>query len=422
MSFDIDPRVAPLAISPTLAAKERAIELAQAGRRVFRLGLGQSPFPVPSPVVAALRAAADERDYLPPGGLRILRESIADFHHRRHGLTFAADDVVVGPGSKELMFLLQLCFAGDILIPTPSWVTYRPQAILAGRTLVGLPGGGREDLMLSPDTLASVCARNPNRPRLLFINSPSNPTGLVYTEAELEALARVCRANGVIVLADDIYGDLGFAEPHISLASFYPEGTIVSSGLSKWCGAGGWRLGTFAFPDKLRPLRRALEAVASETYSSTSAPIQHAALVAFRPNVEIAAYVADARRILHGALHWAVATLAAARIDVPVPQGGFYLFPSFARLREPLARLGVTTDVALAERLLEDLGIVSLPGSAFGCAPHQLYLRLALVDFDGANAIANSSDVIDEAFVMRHMRPIYDAITSLADLARTWER
>src|SRR5690606_31433852 len=145
-----------LAISPTLAARQRSGALAAAGRRVFRLGLGQSPFPVPAPVVLALRASATERDYLPPGGLPDLRAAVADFHRRRHGHAFAAENVLIGPGSKELMFLLQLCFDGDILIPTPSWLSYRPQAHLAGSALVAVPGGGRHGLMVDPDVLAQI--------------------------------------------------------------------------------------------------------------------------------------------------------------------------------------------------------------------------------------------------------------------------
>ncbi|MBE7449961.1 MAG: aminotransferase class I/II-fold pyridoxal phosphate-dependent enzyme [Kofleriaceae bacterium] len=405
----LDPRVAELPISPTLAAKLRAGELAAQGQRVHRLGLGQSPFPVPSPVVHALRAAASERDYLPPGGLPTLRVAVADFFRRRHGITFAAEDVVVGPGSKELMFLLQLCFDGDILIPTPSWVSYQPQAILAGRRLVALPGGGRHRLMVDPDTLAQLCQAD-DRPRMIFLNSPSNPTGLACSHDEIAALAQVCRRHGVVVLSDEIYADLDFSGRHASMARAYPEGTIVASGLSKWCGAGGWRLGTVALPEPLRPLRRALEAVASETYSSTSAPIQHAAVTAFRPSHEIETYLADARRILALLMRWTAGELAAAGLDVPEPEGGFYLFPGFGPLRAALARRGVEDDVRLTEALLDATGVMAVPGSAFGMDPRALRLRLALVDFDGAAAMAAvSTRPLDLQFLEDVLTPMWDA-------------
>ncbi|MBK9033673.1 MAG: aminotransferase class I/II-fold pyridoxal phosphate-dependent enzyme [Myxococcales bacterium] len=412
--IDLDPRVDGLVVSPTLAARVRANELAQAGRRVYRFGLGQSPFPVPAPVVAALRAAAGEKDYLPPGGLPALQAAVVDYHRRRHGLTFAADDVVIGPGSKELLFLLQLAFAGDVMVPTPSWVSYVPQARLAGRVVVRVPGGGRHGLMVDPDELDRLCRTGPGRPRLLVINSPSNPTGLAYTGDELERLAAVCRAHAVVVVSDEIYGELTVVGEHRSLARAYPEGTIVASGLSKWCGAGGWRLGTMAFPPTLIALRRAMIAIASETYSSTSAPIQHAAVVAFRPNGEVEAYLAEVRRLLAALLLWSGTELMGAGLDVPEAAGGFYLFPSFAELRPQLARLGIHDDVALVDRLLTRTGVMALPGSAFGMAPGDLRLRLALVDFDGARALtAAAREVIGRGFLERYLTPTWEAVTAI---------
>lgn len=413
--LSLDPRVAAMPVSPTLAARMRSGELATAGRRVYRLGLGQSPFPVPAPLVAALRAAATEKDYLAPTGLSALRHAVAEHHRRRHDLAFAAEDIVIGPGSKELMFLLQLCFDGDILVPTPSWVSYVPQARLAGRTVVRVPGGGRHGLMIDPGALRALCARARPGPRLLFLNSPSNPTGLAFTEAELAELAAVCREHELVVLSDEIYGELTYSGHHRSIASVYPEGTIVASGLSKWCGAGGWRLGTLALPAQLQPLRRALEAVASETYSSTSAPIQHAAVTAFRSNAEIEGYLATSRRILSVALFGAATQLAAAGLEVPAPVAGFYLFPSFAPLRRALALHGIEDDAALAERLLTRTGVVAVPGRAFGVDPTALRLRLALVDFDGARALgAAATEVVDLRFLQRYLTPVWDAIGAVA--------
>ncbi len=413
----IDERVLGLPVSPTLASRGRSGELVAAGRRVYRLGLGQSPFPVPDTVVAALRAAAAEKDYLPPAGLPELRAAVADHHRRRHGLALSAENVVVGPGSKELMFLLQLCFDGDILLPTPSWVSYVPQARLAGRNAVPLPGGGRHGLELTPDALARACASG-DRPRLLFLNSPSNPTGLAIEADAIAALAEVCRQHGVVVLSDEIYGELRFDGRHVSFARAYPEGTIVASGLSKWCGAGGWRLGTLALPPTLQPLRRALEAVASETYSTTSAPIQRAAIAAFRPSAEIEGYLLDARRVLHFVMTWAHGELERAGLDVPLPAGAFYLFPGFEPLRGALAKRGVHDDVALCELLLTQTGVFALPGSAFGMPRESLWTRLALVDFDGARALTVARDgVLDASFLRTQVAPLWEAIGAIATFA-----
>jgi aspartate aminotransferase len=117
-------RVRGLKNSPTIAINERSDELHRQGRRVFKLGLGQSPFPVPPPVVQALRDHADCKDYLPVRGLPALREAVAGYHRRTHGTRCTSDDVLVGPGSKELMFLLQIVYYGDLIVPTPAWVSY----------------------------------------------------------------------------------------------------------------------------------------------------------------------------------------------------------------------------------------------------------------------------------------------------------
>jgi aspartate aminotransferase len=119
--------------SATLAIYERIAQLTQEGRRIYRLGLGQSPFPVPDSVVDTLKANARQKGYLPVKGLPELRDAVAEYHHRGHGVRRTGADVLIGPGSKELMFLLQLTYYGDLVIPTASWVSYAPQARIVGR-------------------------------------------------------------------------------------------------------------------------------------------------------------------------------------------------------------------------------------------------------------------------------------------------
>ncbi len=125
---NLNLRVRGLGKSPTVAINEHSDRLRAEGREVFKLGLGQSPFPVPRVVVEALRDNAHQKDYLAVQGLLPLREAVASYHQRKHGVNVGAEDVLIGPGSKELMFILQLVYYGDLVIPTPSWVSYAPQA------------------------------------------------------------------------------------------------------------------------------------------------------------------------------------------------------------------------------------------------------------------------------------------------------
>ena len=420
-SVQLNLNVRGMPASATVAINERSNELIRAGRTIYKLGLGQSPFPVAAPVVEALRTHAGEKDYLPVRGLRALRDAVADYHRRRQDIERSGDDVLIGPGSKELMFLLQLVYYGDLVIPTPAWVSYAPQARILGRQVRMVQTYRENSWQLQPERLEALCAEDPERPRILILNYPSNPTGRSFDVGELERLAEVAERNGVVLLSDEIYGELHHRGEHVSIARFYPEGTIISSGLSKWCGAGGWRLGTFLFPPGMRWLLDAMAAAASETYTSTSAPIQHAAVTAFAGGPEIERYLADSRRVLAGLGEWIAAQLRGAGVHCPSPAGGFYLFPDFTELGPSLAARGIHDSPTLCRRLLDETGVAILPGSEFGRPPTELTARLAYVNFDGEAALAAvrqrpASEALDEAFLRQICGPTLAAI----DRVRSW--
>jgi aspartate/methionine/tyrosine aminotransferase len=267
--------------------------------------------------------------------------------------------------------------------------------------------------------LDELWTRDGARPRILVLNYPSNPTGTTCSRDRLGELAAVCRRHGVIVLSDEIYGELQFDGSHRSIAALYEEGAIVSTGLSKWCGAGGWRLGVLSFPARLRRLSDALTAAASETYSTTSAPIQYAAVEAFAGSAELDAYLADVRRVLGLLMPWCAAQLRWAGLRVAEPRGAFYLFPSFEPLRRELLNHGIRTDRELAARLLMDAGISCLPGVEFGVSPDSLFVRLALVDFDGAVALSEAArNPLDETFLHEHLGRVARAIGALCAWCR----
>lgn len=406
--------------SATLAINERCAELREAGREVYRLGLGQSPFPVPESVVAALQANAHQKDYLPVKGLPRLRQAIVDYYERTEGLKYSADNILVGPGTKELMFIVQLVYYGDLVIPTPSWVSYAPQAHIIGRHLRWIPTQPRNGLAVTPEALKELCRQDPERPRLLILNYPGNPTGSAYEVDQLEAIAKVARRYRVLLLSDEIYGGLHFEGEHVSIARFYPEGTIISNGLSKWCGAGGWRLGAFVFPQSLEWLLKSMAAVASETFTATSAPVQFAAVRAFEGGPDIEQYLRDCRRILKALAWFSWQRLQDAGAQVIEPKGAFYLFPNFDPLRERLAERGIDSGETLCRRALEQTGVAMLPGTVFGRPPQELSARIALVDFDGERALAAIRDLdeeqpVDVDFLRAHCAQVVTAVERLCD-------
>ena len=402
--------------SATVAINDQCRALRAAGRTIYRLGLGQSPFPVPDVVQQSLRDHTGEKDYLPVRGLPALRDAIAAYYQRTQGLTYSPENMLIGPGTKELMFLTQLTYYGDLLIPSPSWVSYAPQARIIGRNLHWLPTAIETGLGVTPEVLEKLCASDPELPRLLILNYPGNPTGMVYSRTQLEAIAQIARRYRVLVLADEIYGELTFSGEHVSIARFYPEGTIISNGLSKWCGAGGWRLGAFVFPKPLSWLLEALAAVASETFTSTCAPIQYAAITAFEANPDIERYLDDSRSILAALCAYAWGSLTAVGAEVAQPHGGFYLFPNFEPMRERLAARDVADGTTFCERLLEDTGVACLPGHVFGRPESEMSMRIACVDFDGAAALAaaEEGEAIDQTFLRNYCGSVMEAVEQIA--------
>ncbi len=406
--------------SATIAINQKSLALIRQGHRIGTLGLGQSPFPVAQPVVDALKHHASEKDYLPTEGLATLREAVAMYHKKKNGVPIRTENVMIGPGSKELMFLLQLTYYGDLVIPTPSWVSYEPQARIIGRRVFKLHTSFVDEWRLQPEKLEELCYDDPETPRIVIINYPGNPEGSTYTETELKELASVARKYNIILLSDEIYGELDHEGTHISIAKYYPEGTIISSGLSKWCGAGGWRLGTFSFPPELHWLMEAIAGVASETFTSTSAPIQYAAITAFKGGIQIERYLAHSRRILKLLGNWCADRIAQTGADLVRPKGGFYLFPDFTPLKEKLNSKGITTSIQLADRALEEAKVAILPGTAFGRDSLEMTVRLAYVNFDGATALAGSESIplhvpLDTSFLNTYCDQTLCAINRLSE-------
>ncbi len=383
----INKNITYLKPSATLVINERSNALQQSGKQVYKLGFGQSPFPVPKIVVKALKANAHQKDYLPVKGLMTLRKAVAKYNQDKFGINCTAEDVLIGPGSKELLFLTQLIYQGELLLPQPSWVSYEPQAQLANKSHAWLSTKRSNNYMLDAATLEEHCAKALNVPRLLILNYPSNPTGSTLNKQQLKELAAVASKHKVLIISDEIYGDVHHKGKHISIAKYYPEGTILSSGLSKWCGAGGWRLGTFVFPKELRWLVDQMAVVASETFTTTSAPIQYAAVQAYEGGQEINDYLNRSRQVLKVIAQRTHELLKGYNIICPKPKGGFYLMPDFNEHKEALNKKGITTSHQLCEALLEETGVALLPLSAFGMPDDFLGARLSYVDFDGAKAL-----------------------------------
>ncbi len=368
----IKKKISNLDLSATLKINEISKSLEKKGKKIIKFGFGQSPFPVPRKVIEELKKNAHKKSYLPIQGLDELRESISLYESKKKNRIFSMDQVFVGPGSKELMFLLQVCFDGEIILPTPSWVSYRPQAIISNNNFHYIQTNATDNWYPTAEKLEELVIKNKSKNYLLILNSPNNPSGQVLHNF-LE-LSKVIKKYNLIILSDEIYSELTFEKNFQSISNICPDNVIVSNGLSKWCGAGGWRLGYFIFPKKLDHIKNSMKILASETFSAVSSPIQFAAISAFKN--DHSNYISKSSKILHSVGNYVYKNLISNNIIMNKPMGGFYLMPEFIDKK-------FKSSSEMCSDILEKKSVAILPGSDFGFPRNKMISRLSFTDFDG---------------------------------------
>ena len=373
-------------LSSTLRINEISNKLLDEGKNVYKFGLGQSPFPVPEILIETLKKNAHQKDYLNVSGLLKLREVVAKYHSKKNLYYYSGDNVIIGPGSKELIFQCQMVTEMPLLLPKPSWVSYEPQAKILKKDVNWIDTSKNTNWHLSANALKDYCKNQKYKYQLLILNSPNNPTGT--NNKELEELSKICKENNIIVISDEIYTELDFNGDYHSISHFYPEGTIISSGLSKWCGAGGWRLGTLTFPKELKIIYDGVRSLASETFTSVSAPIQYAAVKAYTE--DHSEYLNNSRTILKKVADFVYDQLSEIGIECIRPQGGFYILCDFSKIIKHNNIINNAT--TLCEQVLQNTGFAMLPGKNFGIKDEKLITRMAFVDFDGNKALSFIKD------------------------------
>lgn len=408
---------ATLAINETLQARR------QAGEKVLHLGFGEAGLPVPDPVAAALADAARQNGYGAVVGSAEARQAAAGWFGRR-GLITGPDQVLFAPGSKALLFALFATLPGDVVLPRPAWVSYAAQTALLGKRTVDVPisahAGGVPDPALLEQALRDARADGAE-PGVLVLTVPDNPTGTIADEDDVRAVCEIAARQGLTVLADEIYAELCHGGTAPSAATYLPERTIVTSGLSKSMALGGWRIGFARVPEGAwgRQLRDELVGVASEVWSSLAAPMQAAAAYILRDPPEVLAHIGRARALHARVANAVYAEFTAAGAVCRAPQAGFYLYPDFEPVRSTLQPQGVTTGAALADVLLEQHGIGVLAGEAFGDVTGGLRARVATSLVYGESdaerwQALHSDDPVSLPWItaaLRHLRGALGALT-----------
>ena len=386
MNYKISRRAASLSPSLTLAIDSKAKQMKAEGIDVVGFGAGEPDFDTPQHIkdACAKALAAGFTKYTPAAGIPELRQAIADKHKRENGIIYKPSQIIVSCGGKHSCYnvIMATCEEGDeVIIPAPYWLSYPEMVKLAGATPVIIETSDQTEFKVTPNQLRAAITP---RTRLLVLNSPSNPTGSVYTPAETRELADLCVEKGVLIMSDEIYEHLLYdGARHQSVASFSPahqEHTIIVHGFAKAWSMTGWRLGWCAAPE---PIAKAIDAIQSHSTSNPTSFAQKGAVAALTgPQDHLPVWLAEfakRRSYAHQRLN------AMPGVSCVNARGAFYLFPN-------ISGAGLKSTEFCA-KLLEQEKVAAVPGIAFGADD---YMRISY-----ATSMANIEKGLDrlEKFV-----------------------
>jgi aspartate aminotransferase len=369
MELRLSDRVLSIKPSPTLAVTNRAAELKAAGKDIIGLGAGEPDFDTPEHIKAAAIKAIENgfTKYTAVDGTPSLKKAIIAKFKRDNGLDYQPNQILVSCGGKQSFFNLALAFLNkgdEVIIPAPYWVSYPDMVLMADATPVCVECPQSQNYKITPAQLEATITP---KTKLLVLNSPSNPTGMVYSKAELLALAEVLRKHPhVWVATDDMYEHIIWtAEPFVNIVTVAPDlydRTLVLNGVSKAYAMTGWRIGYAAGPAKVIG---AMKNVQSQSTSNPTSISQVAAEAALNGDQDVLKPMVKAFKERHD---YVVAALNDIEgISCSPADGAFY---AFANVEGAIAKMGLKNDLEFSEVLLNTVGVAVVPGSAFGLDGH----------------------------------------------------
>jgi len=351
----------------------------------YGFAFGQSPFPVPQSIQTALIKNADKGAYAAVPGIPELRSAISKYNKHYFEMDVAPERIYVGPGTKELIFNLLEILHGTVILPTPAWLGYLPQIRFLQKNYHMLPT--RANKKISPTDLQKLALRLQDRQKILILNNPNNPTGLLYDRLELEEIADICREQNIVVISDEIYAQTTFNfSKFVSMGKIYPEGTFVTNGLSKSHAAGGYRLGYVVFPQHAVDLKAQFKKILATEYTAVSTPIQHAAVAGFEISKDMDEYFEITRNIHHIMGEYTHSSLLEIEgVKVTKPEATFYLLADFNAFATDLQKVKINTSQKLSESLMvHPYHTAIVGGDSLVLERTDFSARIAYVDYDGA--------------------------------------
>ncbi len=357
---------------------------------LYGFAFGQSPFPVPLLMQEALMKNANQGAYAPVPGIPELRNAISKYNKHYFGMDITPERIYVGPGTKELIFNLLEILHGTVILPTPAWLGYLPQIRFLKKNYHMLPA--KSNKKFSPGDLRKLALRLHDRQKILILNNPHNPTGLLYDKFELEEIAYVCRDQNIAIISDEIYAQTTYDfSKFVSMGKIYPEGTFVTNGLSKSHAAGGYRLGYVIFPQHAVDLKRQFKKILATEYTAVSTPIQHAAVAGFEISKEMDIYFDTTRKIHHIMGEYTYNALSTIEgIKLTKPDATFYLLADFNAFSTELRKANITTSQKLSESLIvHPYHTAIVGGDSLVLERTDFSARIAYVDYNGTKVLQN---------------------------------
>lgn len=373
----LSEKVKALKPSATIEISTKAKELKDQGHDVISLGFGEPDFNTPSYIIEAAKTAMDNgfTKYTPSGGVVELKQVITEKFKKDSGLEYETNQIIVTTGAKYALFTLfqAILNTGDeVIVPTPYWVSYPDQVTLADGKPVLIPGLEENQYKI---TSAQLEAAITDKTKALILNTPSNPTGMVYSEEELKELGEVCLKHNILIVSDEIYEKLIYSDiEHVSIAQISKELkdlTVIVNGVSKSHAMTGWRIGYAAGPEIII---KAMTNLASQVTSNPSSISQYATIEAYNDLVSNNNTISEMKEVFAGRLN----RLYDLMVEVPgvkciKPDGAFYLFPN---VKETAKLNGFDSVDEWVKALLEEEKLALVPGSSFG-APDNVRLSYA---------------------------------------------
>ncbi|RKQ37637.1 pyridoxal phosphate-dependent aminotransferase [Oceanobacillus halophilus] len=373
--MQLSKRVETLTPSSTLAITAKAKELKKEGHDVIGLGAGEPDFNTPNYILEAAAEAMKSgmTKYTPSGGIIELKEAIINKFQDDNQLRYSTDEVIITTGAKHALYTLFQVLLNDgdeVIVPTPYWVSYPEQIKLAGGNPIFLQSSEENEFKITPEDLKKAITP---KTKAIVLNSPSNPTGMMYSKGELEELGKVCLEHNILIVSDEIYEKLIYtADQHVSIAALSPElkeQTVVINGVSKSHSMTGWRIGYAAGP---QTIIKAMTNLASHSTSNPTSIAQYAALAAYESNDASLSKMKEAFSERLNAFYDLITDIPG--ITCKKPKGAFYIFPNVS---EAVAMNGFSSADDWVKAILEEEKVALVPGSGFG-SPENVRLSYAL--------------------------------------------